>query len=855
DCKVSGWIEDKHLVSVDVEGLNARDVVAKFVDKELIWKGDSVFGKGEFDFSTPDFFDGTYWEARIDGGQCFYREHHLQDISLSLSMHDQYLKPSVLKCQYEGLEGVFAFEGLYSHLNINVDILLYPEKLAELLHIPKPKNMSQAVALDLDMKLKTVDSRLGVEGSLGFLREGEKDDTIEFGWNWDLKRFSKGEFLKGIELGWFRGEKVSARTINLPLLIWNRDFRGRGFIGLDGTFNSKAVEFTVDPSDLKYESDAIDIIPNPQEIEKAPNCNFFFDFEKKTWRGKIPLKNAYVTEHSFGLHFSSFTSEVDLEGNEFLFQNVDAISNGVRFQAEIAVDFALDDRNELKINTYSIDGDVKDVLSILRHFEPFKETQLPLSGKMKSGPGDMHLRAYVGGVEELLEWRIGLHLQDGAFPFSETFGFENLSGELFFSAEDERFKIEKVAGDLTLTAGNKPKSYALNVPLLEMDAKEGVLIYDCRLEAPTYEICRVFGRGINEQDEFLLHLDPDKTRFFGARMKVDTLAFKGGALERAAISTKLSALDVVHHIDFLNSAGLLPIKDETLDEMRGPHIDGEVSLSFLLDRSDETFSFDVKSSRLKIGAIDLDHLNLSGKRKGDSFSLDQFESGALKIQAEMIKDLDRWRLPHLSVLWKQSFLKSGAVTFDEERGKLKVPLEGLRLDLEEMKALLPQLNVDWDYIKGVLFAKGNVIFDFSKGWNHWTVDSELSCVGEDIGRGRLRVESPKSVRISYEMGKGVIMHQADFNFLHPRSNQLWAKVHLDRLSLKQGTIKGEGSKLIVPPEMVHFIGQTHSLPHISYEEERMIVFGYPIRWDNQIEASFDFELGDSPKMNGYLKEG
>ena len=35
----------------------------------------------------------------------------------------------------------------------------------------------------------------------------------------------------------------------------------------------------------------------------------------------------------------------------------------------------------------------------------------------------------------------------------------------------------------------------------------------------------------------------------------------------------------------------------------------------------------------------------------------------------------------------------------------------------------------------------------------------------------------------------------------------------------------------------------------------MIVFGYQIGRDNQIEASFDFELGESPKMNGYLKEG
>ncbi|WP_108624375.1 hypothetical protein [Candidatus Similichlamydia epinepheli] len=72
-------------------------------------------------------------------------------------------------------------------------------------------------------------------------------------------------------------------------------------------------------------------------------------------------------------------------------------------------------------------------------------------------------------------------MQDGKYSFSEAFGFEGLSGDLYYSAEDSRFKVEEVAGTLSLGAGNIPKSYTLNVPVLELDAKEGVLIYDCRL--------------------------------------------------------------------------------------------------------------------------------------------------------------------------------------------------------------------------------------------------------------------------------------------------------------------------------------------------------------------------------------
>lgn len=850
-----GWLEGSKLVRCELIDCVAEHVVGKWRAGQLLWEGKKILGKGEFDFSTDDFFDGTHWEVAVQEGRCSLGGKKIEGIDLHVAIHDQYLKPSTLVCSYEGFEGRFAFEGLYSHLNINVDVLLYPEKLAELLHVQKPKNMSECVALDLDMKLKTEQGRLGVEGMLGFLREGEKDDTIEFGWHWDLQRFMKGEFLSGLDLGWFRGEEISARTLNLPLMIWQRDFRGRGTLGIEGTFNARAVEFSIDPTHLKYESKALDITPRGKGSKKAPNCNFFFDFEQGTWRGKIPLKEALLEEHSFGLTFESFTSEVNLEGTEVLFQNVDAIGDNVRFQAEIAVDFALEDRSELTINTYAIDGEVSDVLKFLGHFKTFQGVELPLKGKMTSGPGDMHLHAYVGKVEELLEWRIALDLKEGSYPFSETFGFEDLSGELYYSAEDERFKIQEVAGKLTLSAGDTPKSYTLNVPVLELDAKEGILIYDCRLEAPTYEICRIVGRGIHEKEEFCVHLDTTKTRFFGARLDVETLSFQEGMLNRAQMSTKLSALDLVHHLDFLNSSGLLPIKEETLDQMRGPHVEGEVALDFFFNRQEEALAFDVKSSRLKMGAIDLEHLCVYGKKEGSRFSLERFEAGSLKMHAEVVQTEKGWHASDLEVLWKGSFLKSGTIVYDETQKVLHVPLEGLRLKLEECAALFPHSELDWEYIRGTLFAKGELIFDVSKGWKQWALNSKLHCTGEDLGKGRLRMESPDPLYFVYNSEQGFALNHADFNFLHPRSNQLWAKCHFDRLCYHEGALKGEGSKMIIPPEMVHFLGQTHSLPYLGYEEERMIVMDTPIQWENQIEASFDFEWGLESKINGYLKEG
>ena len=88
----------------------------------------------------------------------------------------------------------------------------------------------------------------------------------------------------------------------------------------------------------------------------------------------------------------------------------------MRFQAEATVDFSHGNRSELKINTYMIEGEAENALTFLNHFKAFRGVNLPLTGKLESGPGDMHLHAYIGDVEQLLAWRIALHFSEGPGP-------------------------------------------------------------------------------------------------------------------------------------------------------------------------------------------------------------------------------------------------------------------------------------------------------------------------------------------------------------------------------------------------------------------------------------------------------
>lgn len=851
----TGWIEGKKLKRFEIAEFGAQTFVMSCPSEKLEWRGETISGNGEFDFSTPDFFDGTWWELLLKGGTVLHEERRVDHLSLSFAMHDQYIKPSILEGHYRGSTAKVAFEGLYTHLNLSIDALLSSETIAEVLKAKQYTGLSGPLALDLDLKLETVEGKMGVEGALAFLREKGKDDAVEFGWTWSVEKLKDKQWTQALELGWFKGEHLSDRTLNLPLIFFNKSFRGKGEIGIEGTFNGNAIEFTVDPTKIAYDSKEISLEPQYQEGEKAPSCTFFYDFQEGQWRGKIPLKEVRLKEHSFGIEFDSFTSEVDLEGTEFLFQNVDACANNIHFDAEIILDFSPEKYSDLKISTYGIRGKAPDVMAFLSHFEMFQGVNFPIEGEIHSGPGEMRLHAKVGEVEELIEWKIALKLQEGSFPFSPTLGFENLAGDLYYSADEKRIVIEKVAGNLRLTAGDIPRSFDLNVPLLEVDAEEGILVYDCRLEAPTYEICRLVGTGAQVEDEFVLSFDKERTRLYGALIDAKTVTFKEGHVNRVDIETTLSALDLVHHIDFLSASGIVPVKGETLDDMRGPSVKGEVQLALHYAAPKEAFTFQAKSEGLTLGQIELDHLTILGKKEKETFHLTHFEIGSLSAQVEMIKRGAKWEIPNFQVIWKESYLKGGAASFDEGGKYLSLPIEGLRVDLGEISTLFPYLEFDWDYLKGTLFATGDLIVDGSKGLRHLAFDSHLKLLGENFGRGKLRLESSEILNISYDPLAGLRMGGASIHFLHPRSNQLWAKCQFNTLIYHGGTLVSEGMRLTIPPEMVAFLGQTKSLPHLGYEEDRLILFGHPVHWENQMEATFDFSLGKKVEAKGHLKEG
>ena len=581
-----------------------------------------------------------------------------------------------------------------------------------------------------------------------------------------------------------------------------------------------------------------------------------YDFDQQFWQGTIPLQKAHIKEHFFGIEFDSFTSAIDLQGKSLVFHNVDAMANNIHFQGEIGIDRNVADSIQLTIKTHAVEGKAKNAISFLNHFERFKGIDLPLQGNIISGDGDIYFHGDIGKIKKVIACKIALDFQEGSYPFSQTFGFENLSGTLYYSTDNNRFLMEKVKGTLMLTAKKPAKSYHFSANRLELDREQRTLIYDCGIDAPTHEVCRFVGHGIKDKDELTFTFDPNHTRLYGTSINIKTLTFKQRQLSRTQLDATLSAIDLLHCLDFLNASGILLLQGKTLDPMLSPNAQGNLDLNLDYDLSKKTFSFHVHSNYLSLGSLQLDHLTFQGRRSGDYFTMQCFEMGALSMVADMKKEDSNWDISNLEVIWRKSFLQGSGGSFNTKDYILTLPIEKLCLEIEEIKHLFPHATVDHNELCGTLYARGAIVFDFSKGLQQWCFDASIQPIGKECGRAKLCFESIKPLQLSYHPCAGFCLGKGTFNLTHPLSNQYFAQFDFDGLTYTKKSLQGEGVKIIVSPEMLSLLAQTNFLPRIGYKTNQLTLFDYPIQWENQIEVAFDyFSLGENTEITGFLKEG
>ena len=640
---------------------------------------------------------------------------------------------------------------------------------------------------------------------------------------------------------------------NLPLSCLHKELRGEGEICLEGSVTSAGIEVILDPKQTRFYSSYISFIPS-EDINSNP-CIFHYDFLEKRWGGKIPLNKSQLKENFFGIGFTQFSGEINLLNEKIHIHNLDATSDGVQFFGEITLSLENNKFTKLEITTDRIEGDYKHVEAFLRHFKVFSTFNLPIEGKIISGSGGMTLKADIGFFPKLEEWNVSMQFIEGNYAYSEEMVCKDVLAELSWAHSKQLLEISHVSGEILLKACSGAKSYFLNIPLIQFDRLSGKWNYDIRMEAPTHDIMHIKGSAEKRESLIELVFDRDQTHFFGAKIDFNRFALgEKGEIKKIDLNVALSSLDLYHHLELFLAAGLLPIRETVLQEAQGSHFEGDLKIHLNFDKDAHDFSFEAKSDHFGLGSLTFDHLDIHIMKEKDHYHIDHFQSDQFTFSAKIKGEEKDWKISEYSIIWDASAMQGKEGTFRLEKKELSLPFDQMKVDLNQAIKYLPNPREDdLSYLCGDFVSDGFMILDFE----NWILKGELRIFSENFGKSKLNLESKEKISFQYDKNQGFQVTNVDLHFFQLKSNQHWAKCHFDSClyDLKKREWIGKNIHICLPPEMIAFLGKTGTLPKVGYKDGHLIICNQQVVWDNQIEIQFDFNIGDTTRISGRLKEG
>ncbi len=861
---LEGKFKGGHVESVRITNFCINRALFQDNQKKHRFSADQIRANATFDFSTPHFFEKACWELIIDNGVFEgINKAQVKEIQAHLFVENSYIQPTHITGLVNGMEADVHLKGTRHDLQMHLGLDFMPEDMAYLLDKTYPQNslpIDDRLRLDLDMHLHMAYHQMKAEGSVEITSADLSKHAIHFGAQWDEKKGVDRGLWGGVRSGWFRSACLSSDIINWPLRVLGENCgKTTGHISLEGKFQDEQLALRFCPVHFTYLSPYI-YLEMDRERQTDMYCNFHYDPKQSNWKGEIPLKDVKLVEQSFGLLFETFSSKLTLVEGKLDLRDIFAISQGVTFEGNAALKYGDQTDVKLIIDTQSIQGSAQNMQSILRHFSLFKNINLPLEGDLESGRQGMHLEAYVGNRREMINWNVEMTLKNGVYPITPFCYLKDVKTQLTWSWKTKALDLLGTSARFCLRQSSK--SYQLNLPIARADFKRGWWQYDIRLEAPTHDIFRIVGtaeRSIGGDKKTQILIDPELTRFFGAKINVHSfMVHPKKGVEHLELETDLSARDLYHHLDFFTHLGFLPIRVTDLEEMQSPRFEGTVNLKMFLDQNGKYTNCQVKSDRFVFGNVGWAHLLICAEKKGSTIDVSHFSAGSLSIKARMEKEENCWHVPFFDVDWKNCKLRGKKGRYLKKEKKVELPLERFDIDLSQLLRFIPSLSeLEKSYCQGGISTSGVVGCDFSKGIKKMKWNADLDVIGSSLSKGNIRLESEKPVHLYFSLEKGFQIKGAAFDFFHPQSDQLWAKCQLNCLSYhcKEKKWEGKGIHLVVPPEMLRYLAAQGTFPYLQEKQGSLTLCKHSFKWDNQMELTFDFTWGKQAEIKGSLKEG
>ncbi len=621
------------------------------------------------------------------------------------------------------------------------------------------------------------------------------------------------------------GKALSCDTLNWAAKLLGTQGSAIGSYSIDGRWDREKLTIDFSTQDGCFITNAV-----KAKLAKSFTHTLHTTFAENKWKGKIAIDRLCLQKHP--LHFCGGNLVIDgsfVRGEDFKLED-QAI--------DVRGGFALDlSTVELHLDICRISGSMHSAIATLGHFIPIPDYLQGASGQVCAQDGGVSIKlslinnAFVSGG-------IDLTFHGANFNY-RNLQFSNAKGK--FHWDNASFGVHGLEADLGL---GDQLLCTCAVPSLVYD-EEKPSSFAAYLTQGTETLAHFFGTTFCDRKAQTVSVSLDEARsvFLGSPCSLDAFCVDfGGKLLACKGNFSFDLGRNSSHLEQLRAfVPKLPSFSSSLQ--------GALECCFHFLQETETFHCSITSPSVSCKETLLHALDVEGVYRQRE-KLWQWRFGIGDIRAELVGlyEQSQWTIPSFFLEWRD--IKIVGHGEYKTAWRFSYEIEG------QFQSLWAYLGIDpekIDQLEGTFSGQGviDLNWDLQK---KWCVHGHLTQFQGYIGPDHLKLQvQPITLSLCNQV---LSVTGIDCSIFNASQTTLLLNLHMPSLSKVSHDYFGQKGRLFIAPEIVHWIGQTHLLPHLSVKERQIKIKGLSLPWENQLDIAFDFSYQERKFFfDANVKEG
>lgn len=604
--------------------------------------------------------------------------------------------------------------------------------------------------------VKMIPNGIRFDGIVEILEPSSKDPhKIEFNTDLMLSNFSveNGRFsAKNLPLNKFLGAFVSENISKIDGLA---DVKGQ-FDSKEITFEYKLHNFLLDHSHF--------IVWMDQPFDPSlvlPPGNHSWNFQTGVHRGSLPVHNASYTDKKTGLCFTGINSKMTLEQDKLHAVDVETFCGGVYLSGTIDVDFSkiLDGYANVDIHSHTMEGKVSHLKELASKFHiPAVIQQWPFEGNVALHRDGAHFRFSIEPENVTIDSHVEGTISEGILNCcNNEIMLRDLSSNFEYNDAIRTLEFNDIQGSLLIGKPQYSEEYVFSGDHIRLvDSDHTKVEFDLWIGDKTRDVIRVAGKTDISKNADRIEFDLDKTLTHFGEVHPETFQL---------ILRDWSHVDTFHLIAGFQLKALLqdilhftkvPFSKGWLKKLNNFRAEGDFKIDVQYDDKIAQIDYDVVGHDVLLDTYHFKKCLLNGRKKDNSWMIDQLTLDELSFAADISKGEDSWIVNFLGLRYGNSVLAGLEGEYFPHDHMFEAKINLLDVELSQMHEW-PGLKpfVARFHPRGKIHGTGSGKVKFSKEHPRWIADASMKMALKGCETNGMRIQDVDNISCSYTSNRGI----------------------------------------------------------------------------------------------------